>query len=74
MEGDTLKKQEKQDKSKGRSGKLDGYFSVSKFCIHISWKYSPMSAKLLTPRMCHHAHEGIAVKGVAVKGLVTVLY
>lgn len=54
---------------KGRTDKLDGCFSVSKFYICISLKPSPLSAKLLTPRMCHQAREGRAVKCV-----VTVLY
>lgn len=64
-----MEKQEKQDKWEGRTGKLDGYFSVSKFYIYTSFKSSSLTAKLLTPRMCHQAHEGIEVKDV-----VTVLY
>lgn len=65
-EWNTLEKQENQDKWEGRTGKLDGYFS--EFYIYASFK-SLLTAKLLTPRMCHQTQEGIEVKDV-----VTVLY
>lgn len=53
----------KADKRKGRTDKLDGYFLSLDF-TYIFLKSSPLSAKLLTPRKCHQACEGIVVKGV----------